>query len=90
MSLESFNISKQKVSYMIPSKFQDVNIRIFTKSLDKMRAVQKAFRRYLGHITRTDLHSNPTVPVPEDYQKVVSASLKRCRSSQSLSPASTH
>ena len=52
---------------MIPSKFQDVNIRIFTRDPSKMQAVQKAFRKCLGIITRTDMHSNPTVPVPDDY-----------------------
>lgn len=81
---ESFNISKQKVSYMIPSKFQDVNIRIFTRNPTKMSAVQKAFRRYLGHITRTDMHSDPTVPVPENYP-----SLKRRRSSATSSQNSS-
>ncbi len=74
---------------MIPSKFQDVNIRIFTKNPAKMRAVQKAFRRYLGYITRTDLHANPTVPVPEDYQERISATLKRRRSSADSSSQSS-
>ncbi|KAI7889852.1 uncharacterized protein EV154DRAFT_513101 [Mucor mucedo] len=64
---ESFNISKQKVSYMIPSKFQDINIRIFTRTPGKMKAVQKAFRRFLGHITHNDVNLDPTVCVPDDY-----------------------
>ncbi|CAO3687955.1 hypothetical protein G6F70_003663 [Rhizopus microsporus] len=73
---ESFNISKQKVSYMIPSKFQDVNIRVFTRNPQKMQAVQKAFRKCLKEITNIqDL--DPTVPVSEEYQRL--ASLKRQR-----------
>lgn len=65
--VESFNISKQKVSYMIPSKFQDINIRIFTRTPSKMKAIQKAFRRLLGQITHDDVNVNPTVCVPDDY-----------------------
>ncbi|KAI9343829.1 hypothetical protein BD770DRAFT_397934 [Pilaira anomala] len=78
---ESFNISKKKVSYMIPSKFQDINIRIFTRDPTKMQAIQKAFRKYLSYITHTDLHSDPVVSVPDDYQNLLNASHKRARTS---------
>ncbi|EIE81108.1 hypothetical protein RO3G_05813 [Rhizopus delemar RA 99-880] len=61
---ESFNISKQKVSYMIPSKFQDITIRVFTRDPLKMQAIQKAFRKCLKEITHiSDL--DPTVSLPE-------------------------
>lgn len=61
---------------MIPSKFQDVNIRVFTRNPQKMQAVQKAFRKCLKEITNIqDL--DPTVPVSEEYQRL--ASLKRQR-----------
>lgn len=49
-SIESFNIPQEKVSYMIPTKFQDINIRIFTRDPSKTQAIQKAFRRYLDKI----------------------------------------
>jgi hypothetical protein len=39
---------------MIPTKFQDINIRVFTRTPSKLSAIQKAFRKYLGYITRTD------------------------------------
>jgi non-canonical (house-cleaning) NTP pyrophosphatase len=35
---------------MIPTKFQDINIRIFTRDPSKTQAIQKAFRRYLDKI----------------------------------------
>lgn len=37
---------------MIPTKFQDVNIRIFTRKPEKMYAIQKAFRKYLSYIVK--------------------------------------
>lgn len=66
---------------MIPSKFQDINIRIFTRDSTKMQAIQKAFRKYLSYITHTDLHSDPVVSVPDDYQDLLHASHKRARTS---------
>jgi hypothetical protein len=62
--IESFNISQEKVSYMIPHKFQDINIRIFARDKNKMSAIQKAFRRYLAQITREEANADPTVPLP--------------------------
>lgn len=52
---------------MIPSKFQDINIRIFTRNPDKMKAVQKAFRKFLGQITHDDVNLDPTVSLPDNY-----------------------
>lgn len=48
--LESFKIPQEKVSYMIPTKFQDINIRIFTRDPSKIEAIRTAFRRYLDKI----------------------------------------
>jgi hypothetical protein len=65
---------------MIPSKFQDINIRIFTRNPSKVKAVQKAFRRFLGHITQNEVNIDPTVCVPDDYENRLPGS-KRGRSS---------
>lgn len=62
---------------MIPSKFQDVTIRVFTRNPSKMQAVQKAFRKCLKAITNIpDL--DPTVQLPAEYQRLTSS--KRFRS----------
>lgn len=71
---------------MIPSKFQDVNIRIFTRNAHKMQAVQKAFRRYLNQITKTDF--DPTIAVPDEYQELISSQKGR-RSEDSFSNVSS-
>lgn len=50
---------------MIPSKFQDITIRVFTRDPLKMQAIQKAFRKCLKEVTHiSDL--DPTVSLPED------------------------
>ncbi|KAI8975179.1 hypothetical protein BDF20DRAFT_836603 [Mycotypha africana] len=74
---DSFNVPQDKVSYMIPTKYQDIHIRIFTRNPSKMRYVQQAFRRFLGKITKIETDANPTVSVPEDYQNLVSAKRRR-------------
>ncbi|RCH99623.1 SAM domain and HD domain protein, partial [Rhizopus stolonifer] len=77
---ESFNISQEKVSYMIPRKFQDINLRIFTRDPSKMLAIQKAFRRYLSQITKTETVVDPTVSVPAEYQNLVFSKRRRMSS----------
>ncbi|KAI8071401.1 HD phosphohydrolase domain-containing protein [Gongronella butleri] len=47
---ESFTIPKHHVSYMIPTQFQEVVIRVFTRNPNKVDAVQRAFRRALESI----------------------------------------
>ncbi|KAI7900212.1 uncharacterized protein BX663DRAFT_518954 [Cokeromyces recurvatus] len=77
---ESFKIPQEKVSYMIPNKFQDINIRIYTRNPYKMQAVQKAFRRYLANITHTETLMDPSITVPADYENFVIAKKRRISS----------
>ncbi|KAI8089448.1 uncharacterized protein BX664DRAFT_297172 [Halteromyces radiatus] len=44
---ESFTIPKHHVSYMIPTQFQEVVIRIYTRNPTKVQAIQQAFRKTL-------------------------------------------
>ncbi|KAI8369175.1 hypothetical protein EDC96DRAFT_607057 [Choanephora cucurbitarum] len=74
---ESFNIPQDKVSYLIPTTFQDVNLRIYTRDPSKMLAIQKAFRRYLRQITKTETLGDPTVSVPAEYQDLVFSKRRR-------------
>ncbi|ORX51235.1 HD phosphohydrolase domain-containing protein [Hesseltinella vesiculosa] len=47
---ESFTIPKNHVSYMIPSQFQEVVIRVFARDPCKVDAIQRAFRRALQKV----------------------------------------
>ncbi|KAI7899073.1 uncharacterized protein BX663DRAFT_489428 [Cokeromyces recurvatus] len=80
MNDKSFKIPQEKVSYMIPNKFQDINIRIYTRNPYKMQAVQKAFRRYLANITHTETLMDPSITVPADYENFVIAKKRRISS----------
>ena len=44
--LDSFNIDKEKVSLLLPSKFQEKFIRIYAKDITKLSAIKDAFKNY--------------------------------------------
>ncbi|KAI7876669.1 HD phosphohydrolase domain-containing protein [Lichtheimia hyalospora FSU 10163] len=78
---ESFTIPKQQVSYMIPSQFEEVVIRVFTRNPQKTPAIQKAFRKLLKQIVPSDSLPEPSaaLTLPNDYADIMR--VKRARSS---------
>ncbi|KAI8996994.1 hypothetical protein BDB01DRAFT_712761 [Pilobolus umbonatus] len=51
---EPFHIPKEQVSYMIPSTFQDVTLRIFTRTPSKTDAIRSAFHKYILQFKKID------------------------------------
>lgn len=86
MVVESFTIPKQQVSYMIPSTFEEVAVRIFTRNPQKITAIQKAFRRLIKKITPANSSSQPNaaLTLPNDYESVMLAKRRRSTSAQSF------
>ncbi|CAO3620813.1 unnamed protein product [Cunninghamella blakesleeana] len=83
---ESFTIPKHHVSFMIPSQFQEVVIRIYTRDATKIHAIQKAFRKTLKTYHQvenldptTKIEPNEALTVPNDF-----LSFKRKRSSEKM------
>ncbi|KAJ8659933.1 hypothetical protein O0I10_004159 [Lichtheimia ornata] len=78
---ESFTIPKQQVSFMIPSQFEEVVIRVFTRNPQKTPAIQKAFRKLLKQIVPSDALPEPSaaLTLPNDYADIMR--VKRARSS---------
>lgn len=85
MHLESFNVPKQHVSYMIPSTFQEVIVRIFTRHPEKTPAIQRAFRRLLSKVMPASALKEPNLALelPKDYDMLL-GKRRRSASAQSL------
>ncbi|KAI8393865.1 HD phosphohydrolase domain-containing protein [Radiomyces spectabilis] len=70
----SFTIPKQQVSYMIPSQFEEVVIRVFTRTPEKITAIQRAFRQLMKGIAPVEsnhaLEPNAALTVPSDYERI--------------------
>jgi hypothetical protein len=47
ISLGSFTIPKQQVSSLVPSQFQEINIRVFARKPEKSKDIRKAFYRMM-------------------------------------------
>ncbi|KAI8327786.1 HD phosphohydrolase domain-containing protein [Chlamydoabsidia padenii] len=83
---ESFTIPKHHVSYMIPTQFQEVVIRIYTRNPTKIQAIQKAFRKTLRSVCQNDIDSidgdtriepNDALTLPNDFDHVMQANKRR-------------
>lgn len=66
---------------MIPSQFEEVVIRVFTRNPQKTPAIQKAFRKLLKQIVPPDALPEPSaaLTLPNDYADIMR--VKRARSS---------
>lgn len=83
---ESFTIPKQQVSYMIPTTFQEVAVRVFTRNPTKIIAIQKAFRCLMKKMLPADSFAEPNaaLTLPSDYDTILLSKRKRTTSTQSL------
>lgn len=86
VSIESFTIPKHHVSYMIPTQFQEVVIRIFTRNPTQVQSIQKAFRKTLRSICPGDCSSidgdtkiemNNALTLPNDFDHVMQSNKRR-------------
>ncbi|CAO3659728.1 unnamed protein product [Umbelopsis ramanniana] len=71
---ESFFIPKEQVSYMVPSQFQEVIVRIYTRDSSKVSAVQRAFRKLLKTFdakipgdSPISITPNAALSIPDDF-----------------------
>ncbi|KAI8140339.1 HD phosphohydrolase domain-containing protein [Fennellomyces sp. T-0311] len=82
---ESFTIPKQQVSFMIPQQFEEVAVRVFTRDVHRITAVQKAFRRLLKHIVpnSSDAEPHAALTLPNDYTEILLTKRRRSLSSNS-------
>ncbi|KAM3582569.1 hypothetical protein VKS41_005213 [Umbelopsis sp. WA50703] len=70
----AFFIPKEQVSYMVPSQFQEIIVRIYTRDSNKVCAVQRAFRRLLKTFgakvpknSPSSITPNAALELPEDF-----------------------
>ncbi|GAB5586934.1 hypothetical protein Unana1_01834 [Umbelopsis nana] len=71
---ESFFMPKDQVSYMVPSQFQEIAVRIYTRDSSKVCAVQRAFRKLLKTFDTKipgdspySITPNAALEIPEDF-----------------------
>jgi hypothetical protein len=74
INIESFFIPKEQVSYMVPSQFQEVIVRIYTRDSSKVSAVQRAFRKLLKTFdakipgdSPISITPNAALSIPDDF-----------------------
>lgn len=66
-----FNIQKEKVSLLIPDRFSELYIRVYTKAPEEANEIQKAFRRIVDKIYKSS--QTPIIVSPEkgaNYSKI--------------------
>ena len=44
---KSYNIPRDRVSFVVPQRYSDITIRIFTRDAEKVPGIQKAFRKWV-------------------------------------------
>ena len=49
LTLESFPIPRNRVSYVIPERYSEVTIRIYTRNAEKVAGIQRACREWWKH-----------------------------------------
>ncbi|KAJ1986013.1 hypothetical protein H4R33_003607 [Dimargaris cristalligena] len=71
---QSFTISRESVSYLIPVHFCEFAIRVYTRDVSKANTIQKAFRKLIRewkskpNSPKIDLVTNHGNDVPIDYE----------------------
>jgi HD superfamily phosphohydrolase len=68
----SFSIKKNKVSYLIPSRFEERIVRVYSKVNDagKINAAAKAFRAFLRSKCTSAGSKQPISPIPSSSSRV--------------------
>lgn len=67
---ESFKISRDKVSYLLPDQFKENILRIYVKDPEQMYAVQNAFRRFRNRTYPTNMSTAvPAIPAQDSPRK---------------------
>ncbi|RUS17077.1 hypothetical protein BC937DRAFT_90455 [Endogone sp. FLAS-F59071] len=54
---ESFHIAKEQVSYLVPEQFEETVVRVFSRDMKKVKAIQMSFRKLM----RTYLNFTPNI-----------------------------
>lgn len=82
---ESFAIPRERVSFLVPDRFSERYLRVFTRDPEKVQSVQRAFRRWLRQFSASS--ENPAFTIPDDW---VSSQSQQASSSMSPRKRSRH